>query len=61
MSVYIAVELQRKIRKKFADCCAYCRSAEFLTVTIFEFEHIIPLSAGGETVLNNLCLGLPFL
>ncbi|HLO86491.1 MAG TPA: HNH endonuclease signature motif containing protein [Nostocaceae cyanobacterium] len=59
MSVYISVELQNKIRKHFHDCCAYCRTAEALTVTTFEFEHIIPLSAGGGTVFKNLCLACP--
>jgi hypothetical protein len=59
VSAYIPVELQRQIRAKFADCCAYCRTAEFLTVTTFEFEHIIPLSAGGETIFANLCLSCP--
>ncbi len=59
MSVYIPIELQRKIRNYFSDCCAYCRTAEALTVTNFEFEHIIPLSAGGETVFENLCLACP--
>ncbi|MFM6133733.1 MAG: HNH endonuclease [Sphaerospermopsis kisseleviana] len=59
MSVYISVELQEKIRHRFADCCAYCRTAEYLTVTTFEFEHIIPRSAGGETVSENLCLACP--
>ena len=42
MSAYISVELQRQIRDKFSDCCAYCLTAEFLTATTFEFEHIIP-------------------
>jgi hypothetical protein len=32
VSVYIPVELQRKIRAKFADCCAYCHTAEYLTI-----------------------------
>jgi hypothetical protein len=59
VSVYIPVDLQRKIRTKFADCCAYCHTAELLTVTTFEFEHIIPLSAGEETVFDNLCLSCP--
>ncbi|MBK1990667.1 HNH endonuclease [Sphaerospermopsis aphanizomenoides BCCUSP55] len=59
MSVYISVELQKKIRHRFADCCAYCRTAESLTVTTFEVEHIIPRSAGGETVFENLCLACP--
>jgi 5-methylcytosine-specific restriction endonuclease McrA len=30
-----------------------------LTVSTFEFEHIIPRSADGETVLENLCLSCP--
>lgn len=56
MSAYIPVELQRQIRSRFADCCAYCRTAESLTVTTFEFEHIVPLARGGETIFENLCL-----
>lgn len=50
MRVYIPIELQRQIRARFADCCAYCRTALALSVAIFEFEQIIPRSAGGETV-----------
>ncbi|MEP0883713.1 hypothetical protein NDI49_19350 [Trichocoleus sp. ST-U3] len=48
MSAYIPVELQRQVRTHFRDCCAYCRTAESLTVAIFEFEHIIPRSVGAE-------------
>ncbi len=59
MSAYIAVDLQQRIRICFANCCAYCRSAEALTVTTFEFEHIVPRSAGGVTKLENLCLACP--
>lgn len=59
MSAYVPVELQRQIRSYFANCCAYCRTAEALTTTTFEFEHIIPRSAGGETSFENLCLSCP--
>ena len=59
MSVYIPSALQRQIRDRFANCCAYCRTAEALTVTTFEFEHIVPLSAAGATVFENLCLACP--
>jgi hypothetical protein len=59
VSVYISVELQKQIRHRFVDCCAYCHTAESLTVTTFEFEHIIPRSAGGETLFENLCLACP--
>jgi hypothetical protein len=56
MTVYIPAELQRRVRERFANCCAYCQTAEHLTATTFEFEHTLPRSAGGETSLENLCL-----
>ncbi|MEH1886472.1 HNH endonuclease [Nostoc sp.] len=59
MSVYIPVELKNKIRSHFNNLCAYCHPAEALTVTTFEFEHIIPLSSGGKTVFENICLACP--
>jgi hypothetical protein len=59
MSRYISVELQRLVREKFENRCAYCCSAEALTTTTFEFEHICPLSLGGETRIENLCLSCP--
>ena len=59
MTVYIPVDLQRQIRDRFRNSCAYCRTAEELTATTFEFEHIVPRSVGGETALDNLCLSCP--
>jgi len=59
VSVYIPAQLQRRVRDHFADCCAYCRTAEQLTAAIFEFEHIVPRAADGETVFENLCLACP--
>jgi hypothetical protein len=59
VSAYISVELQRLIRLKFSDRCAYCQTAESLTATTFEFEHIIPLSKAGATTFENLCLACP--
>lgn len=59
MSVYVPVKLQRQIRAHFVNCCAYCHTAEVLTVVTFEFEHIIPLVSGGPTSFENLCLACP--
>ena len=59
MSLYLPADLRRRVRDRFANCCAYCRTAEDLTVAIFEFEHIVPRSTGGETVFVNLCLACP--
>jgi hypothetical protein len=59
VSVYVPAELRRLIRRQFANRCAYCQTAEDLTPVTFEIEHIEPLSLGGETVLQNLCLACP--
>ncbi|HPM82749.1 MAG TPA: HNH endonuclease [Candidatus Anammoximicrobium sp.] len=59
MSVYVPVELQRAVRTRFGNCCAYCHTAEDLTIVVFEFEHISPRASGGETVFDNLCLACP--
>jgi hypothetical protein len=59
MSVYIPVELQRRVRAHFEECCAYCQTAEKLTATVFEFEHISPRAARGETIFENICLACP--
>ena len=59
MSVYVPVDLRRRIRDAFFGCCAYCQTDEGLTVAIFEIEHIIPLSSGGATEFANLCLACP--
>ena len=59
MNVYISVSLRQRVREHFKDCCAYCLTAEYLTVSIFECEHIIPKVAGGETGFENLCLACP--
>jgi hypothetical protein len=59
VSVYIAANLRRRIRARFANCCAYCRTAEVLSVSIFEFEHIVPRAVGGTTDYENLCLACP--
>jgi hypothetical protein len=60
VSVYISADLRRQIRAQFANCCAYCRTAEALSVALFvEFEHIVPRSAGGTTTYENLCFACP--
>ena len=59
MSAYIPADLRRRVATHFAHCCAYCRTAERLTVAIFEIEHIVPRAASGKTVFENLCLSCP--
>ncbi len=56
---YISAVLRARIRRKFYDACAYCRSPEQLMGVIFEIDHIIPLAEGGKTQEENLCLCCP--
>lgn len=51
--------LRRQVTAKAAGWCAYCRSAERLMGIAFEIDHITPISAGGETDVDNLCLSCP--
>lgn len=41
------------------QCCAYCKTAEVLTVVTFDIEHIIPRIQGGSSEFENLCLACP--
>ncbi|WP_372719336.1 HNH endonuclease [Novipirellula sp.] len=53
------LDLKRRVREAFGSCCAYCKTAESLTVVTFEVEHIIPISRGGLSSFDNLCLACP--
>jgi hypothetical protein len=59
MSAYLPAALRSLVRERFGNRCAYCQTAEHLTATHFEIEHIDPRAAGGQTVFANLCLTCP--
>jgi hypothetical protein len=59
MSSAISAQLRAQVRSRDKNRCAYCRTLDELTVTTFEVDHIVPLSACGNTVLDNLCLACP--
>jgi hypothetical protein len=55
----IAPNLRSLIEEDARNRCGYCLTpASFMPVR-FEIEHIIPVSAGGETVRSNLWLSCP--
>lgn len=56
MSRYLSIELRQRVRDAYGSCCAYCKTAESLTVVTFEVEHIIPVSRDGQSSFGNLCL-----
>ena len=49
----------RQVLSQAGGLCAYCRSAEALLGVTFEIDHIVPLSTGGGTSADNLCLSCP--
>lgn len=49
-------ELDRKIREKSKNRCGYCSTPQSLTSHKLEIEHIFPISKGGSTTEENLCL-----
>ena len=56
---YIPLVLRDRVIKRAQGCCEYCRSPGQYSPEVFEIEHILPLSVGGETTLSNLALACP--
>lgn len=52
----IPKSLRAEVRSRAKGRCEYCRSAEIYCGYQFEIDHIKPLAANGETVLDNLAL-----
>lgn len=48
------VAQRQAVAARASHACEYCRSSERYGVQSFECEHIIPLSQGGDTTLENL-------
>jgi hypothetical protein len=55
-ATYIPADLRRRVRQQAGDRCGYCRSPQYLVLGPLEIEHLIPLSAGGTSVEENLWL-----
>jgi hypothetical protein len=53
--VHIPDHLRHQVIERAHDRCEYCQTQQVIVVEL-EIDHIIPISAGGETTLDNLCL-----
>lgn len=51
-----SAELDRQVRKDSKYRCCYCRTPQLLLSYKLEIEHILPLSKGGRSIKENLCL-----
>ena len=59
MTPAISSDLRARVHHLDGARCAYCQTPEALTITAFEIDRIVPVSAGGTTTLDNLCLTCP--
>ena len=53
---YITATEQRTIIERAQSRCEYCQSWMSYATQSFVFEHVIPVSDGGETTLENVAL-----
>ena len=56
---HVTAQERQIIVERAKGCCEYCRSRMDFATLSFSVEHIIPLSRGGETTLDNLALACP--
>lgn len=52
----VPAKLRREVRGRARELCEYCRSNSAFSDSPFDVEHILPISAGGKTVSDNLAL-----
>jgi hypothetical protein len=52
----VAEQQRRAVVERAGGCCEYCQSQAKFATQPFAVEHIMPLSRGGKTVLDNLAL-----
>lgn len=48
--------LKQQVSDRAKDCCEYCKSQRKFSPSSFEIEHILPVSRGGPSTLENLAL-----
>lgn len=56
MSIYIPQQLREQIRAADRQRCCYCLTSEANSGLPMTFDHILPVSKGGDISFENLCL-----
>src|SRR5258708_35475330 len=52
----IPAHLRRQAGQRAQNRCEYCGLAQAAQEATFHIDHVVPVSAGGKTALNNLAL-----
>lgn len=53
---YIPADLRRLVAQRAAGHCEYCGLSQEGQEATFHVDHVIPITAGGETIAENLAL-----
>ena len=53
---YISAELRQFVIQRATEHCEYCGLSQEGQEATFHIDHVIPKTAGGETVAGNLAL-----
>jgi 5-methylcytosine-specific restriction endonuclease McrA len=56
MPAHVSEALWARVAAADRQRCAYCLTGEAITGLPLTIDHIQPVSLGGETIFNNLCL-----
>lgn len=57
--VYIPAEMRRRVAEDARYRCGYCLTLQAIIGMPLHVEHIIPLTVGGLTIIENLWLACP--
>lgn len=52
----VPTRLKQAVIERAQGCCEYCTSLARYSMSPFAIDHILPISQGGQTELNNLAL-----
>jgi len=55
-SAEISNTLRQAVRARAAGSCEYCKTTERVSGLACQVDHIVPVTKGGQTHLENLCL-----
>jgi hypothetical protein len=53
---HVPARLQRAVRERAAERCEYCGLAQEGQEGFFHIDHVLPVVAGGPTLIENLAL-----
>ncbi|MDX2075963.1 MAG: HNH endonuclease signature motif containing protein [bacterium] len=56
---YISKEIHKHVFERAKGLCEYCQTAQKIVISL-EIDHILPISLGGVTHSDNLCVACGF-